>query len=141
MQEQEHDFSGVGDTEEYTSVPAGNYRCKIGEVRVGFTKEGSVRWALRLEVAGGEYAGRTAAWDGLVWNDRGLPRIKYFLRLLGYDTGGRVRLEPHDLVGREVLASLQEEEREDPLSGRRVLRLRVPYLGYGQAGNGAPAPF
>lgn len=149
MQEQEHDFSSVGDAVEFISVPPGAYRCKIGEVRVGVTKEGSERWGLRLEVADGEYAGRTAAWDGLVWSERGLPRIKYFLKLLGYDTGGRVKLQPHDLVGREVQATLQEEQREDPLSGRFVVRLRVPYLGYAHAENGgfdhaengAPTPF
>jgi len=144
---QEIDFSRVIDLEEYHSVPAGEYRCRIGEVRVGLTREGNERWGLRLEVADGDYAGRTAAWDSLNWSERGLPRVKYVLGRLGYDTRGRVSLDPHDLVGREIQATLQEEEREDPLSGRRMLRLRVPYLGYGPAEpqepseNGSAGPF
>jgi len=28
---------------------------------------------------------------------------------------------------------VEPEEREDPLSGRRQVRMRVPYLGYGPA--------
>ena len=47
----------------------------IEEVRPGATREGSPRWACRLEVAEGEYAGRTAAWDSLVFSERGLPRV------------------------------------------------------------------
>ena len=31
----------------------------------------------------------------------------------------------------QVRAELIPEEREDPLTGRRVVRLRVPYNGYG----------
>jgi hypothetical protein len=140
---QSHDFGAVQDNHSFTSIPAGEYRCRICEVRVGLTKEGSERWALRLEVAGGDLAGRTAAWDGLVWSERGLPRVKYVLARLGFDVSGRLALEAYDLVGREVTATLQEEERDDPLSGQRVVRLRVPYYGYGPLANGArhvPAP-
>src|SRR5687768_18547364 len=97
---QEHDFGNVADPESYVSVPAGVYRVRIAEVRVGSTRDGAERWALRLEVAEGEYAGRTAAWDGLVWNDRGLPRVKYVLARLGFDTGGRIALDSEDLRGR-----------------------------------------
>jgi hypothetical protein len=133
---QEADFSEVPEPESYLSIPAGEYRCRIGEVRVATTRDGHERWALRLEVADGDYAGRTAAWDGLVWSERGLPRIKYFLTRLGIQAEGRVRLEPDELLGREIQATLEEEEREDPLSGRRVLRLRVPYLGYERVAGG-----
>lgn len=138
---QSHDFAEVHENFNFRSIPAGEYRCRICEVRVGLTREGSERWGLRLEVADGEYAGRTAAWDGLVWSERGLPRIKYVLARLGFDVTGRVALEAHDLVGRELVATLQEEERDDPVSGQRVRSLRVPYMGYGQAPNGSPAPY
>lgn len=142
------DFSDVGDAESYVSVPEGVYVCRVAEVREGLTREGHPRWALRLEVAGGEYTGRTAAWDALIWSPRGLPRVKAVLARLGFDVSGRLRLEPHELVGRSVRAELRIEEREDPVSGNRVSRLRVPYMGYapldpqegggdGSAGDGA----
>ena len=71
--------------------------------------------------------------------DRGVVRVKRVLDALGVDTSGVVELEAHELVGRQVEALFQTEEREDPLSGRRLLRLRVPYAGYAAVGgNGEP---
>ena len=138
---QERDWSHVSEVEDYLSIPPGEYRCKIGEVRVGVTRDGSERWALRLEVVEGDFSGRTAGWDGLNWSERGLPRIKYVLARLGFDTNGRLALAPEDLVNRQVVATLQQEEREDPITGRRTIRLRVPYLGYASAENGSRPPF
>ena len=73
------DFSLVDDVESFISVPEGIYLCRIADVREGVTRDGSPRWGIRLEVAEGEYAGRTAAWDGLPWSERGLPRVKQVL--------------------------------------------------------------
>jgi hypothetical protein len=124
------DFSSVEDVESFAAVPEGVYVCRIAEVRDGVTRDGSPRWAVRLEVAEGDYAGRTAAWDGLVWSERGLPRVKSILAHLGFDVGGPLELDPTELVGRRIAAHFQTEEREDPLTGRRMVRLRVPYMGY-----------
>ena len=128
-----YDFSSVEDIESFVSIPEGRYLCRIAEVREGLSRDGSARWTMRLEVAEGDYAGRTAGWDGLTWSERGLPRVKRFLEVLGLDTRGVVDVESSDLVGRHVVAVFLEEEREDPLSGRRTLRLRVPYSGYSAA--------
>jgi len=125
-----YDFSTVEDIESFVSVPEGRYLCRVAEVRDGVARDGSARWSLRLEVAEGDYAGRTAGWDSLTWSERGVARVKRVLDALGMDTRGIVEIEPHQLVGRRVEAQFQSEEREDPLSGRRVLRLRVPYAGY-----------
>ncbi len=125
------DFSEVDDVQSFVSVPEGIYLCRIAEVREGLTREGHPRWSFKLEVAEGEYAGRTAAWDGLSWTPRGLPRAKQVLSLLGFDVTGVVEMQPADLMGLQVRAELIPEEREDPLTGRRVVRLRVPYNGYG----------
>lgn len=133
------DFSRVEDLESYASIPEGTYLCRIGDVREGLTRDGSPRWALRLEVAEGDYAGKTAAWDGLTWSERGLPRVKQVLAKLGFDVSGPLELHPGDLKGLHVRAQLQPEEREDPLSGRRIVRLRVPYMGYESAAD--PSPF
>ena len=132
------DFSHVVDVESYISIPEGTYVCRIAEVRSGITRDGSPRWAVRLEVADGEYAGRTAAWDGLVWSERGLPRVKRILQWMGFDVSGALDISPDDLVGRRLRAQLVAEEREDPTTGSKVSRLRVPYMGYEPAPEESP---
>jgi hypothetical protein len=124
------DFSRVEDVESYVSVPEGTYRCRIAEVREGRARDGSPRWSLRLEVAAGDYAGRTAAWDALTWSERGVYRVKRVLEALALDVSGELEVVPADLVGLEARVQVLIEEREDPLSGRRQLRLRVPYDGF-----------
>jgi hypothetical protein len=135
---QEHDFGLVDEVQDFKSIPAGEYTVKIDEVRVGVTREGSERWALRLVVTDGDYAGRTAAWDGLTWSERGLPRVKFVLSRLGFDVAGRLALEPGDLVGHEAHVRLIEEEQTDATTGRRAVRLKVPYTGWTHAASGTP---
>ncbi|NOT31196.1 MAG: hypothetical protein HOP15_12170 [Planctomycetes bacterium] len=131
------DFSTIEDSESFISIPEGTYLCRIAEVRESLTRDGSPRWSLRLEVAEGDYAGRTAAWDSLVFSERGLPRVKHVLALLGFDVTGTVELLPGDLVDLRARAQCMIEEYEDRLTGKRQRRLRVPYSGYESAnGNG-----
>lgn len=134
---QEHDFGRVDEVTDFKSVPAGEYTVRIGEVRVGVTRDGAERWGLKLVVATGDFAGRTAAWDGLVWSERGLPRVKHVLGRLGFDVSGTLRIEPEDLVGLEVHVILHDDERIDPISGRPIQRLKVPFTGYESVANGA----
>lgn len=129
------DFSNVEDSESYVSVPEGTYLCRVAEVRESLTREGSPRWGMRLEVAEGEYAGRTAAWDALIFSERGLPRVKHVLARFGFDVSGTIELQPSDLLDLRARAQCQLEEHEDRLTGKRSKRLRVPYLGY-EAANG-----
>lgn len=130
------DFSQIEDAESYVSIPEGTYLCRVAEVRESQTRDHSPRWALRLEVAEGEYAGRTAAWDALIFSERGLPRVKHALACLGFDVSGALELVPLDLVDLRVRAQCQLEEYEDRLTGKRQRRLRVPYSGY-EGVNGA----
>jgi hypothetical protein len=134
------DFSSVEDVESFVSVPEGVYQCRVAEVREGLARDGSTRWALRLEVVEGAHAGRTAAWDGLTWSERGLRRVKHVLDKLGFDVSGRLELSSNDLVDRQARVQLTLEEREDPLTGVKQVRLRVPYLGYGSVPSAA-SPF
>jgi len=134
------DFSAVQNVDSFVSIPEGAYVCKIAEVRPGLTREGSPRWAIRLDVVEGDFAGRVAGWDGLVWSERGLPRVKEFLQRLGFDVSGLVDLDPQDLVERRILAQFVTEEREDPTTGRVIARLRVPYMGY-ESIAGGETPF
>ena len=125
-----YDFSEVEDIQSFVSIPEGAYDCRIAEVREGVSRDGSVRWSFRLEVLDGPYAGRTAGWDSLTWSERAIHRVKRILAILGFDTDGVVELQASELVGLELRALFESEEREDPNTGVRVLRLRVPYDGY-----------
>ena len=129
----QYDFSTVANMVSYASVPEGHYLCRVEEVREGVARDGSPRWSLRLEVAEGDHAGRTAAWDSITWSERGIHRVKLVLDSLGVETEGVVEIAPDDLVDLRACVQVVPEEREDPLSGRRELRNRVPYDGYGPA--------
>jgi hypothetical protein len=133
------DFRTVDDVDSFVSVPAGTHMVRIAEVREGRSRDGSVRWSFRLEVTDGDFAGRTAAWDSLTWSERGVYRIKKVLEALGVDVRGELEIGPDDLVGLCARVQVIPEEREDPLSGKRVVRMRVPYLGYAAALNPAGA--
>ncbi len=124
------DFSSVEDVESYVSVPAGTHDVRIAEVREGRSRDGSVRWTFRLEVLDGDYAGRTAAWDSLTWSERGVFRVKKVLEAFGLDVRGELEIESNDLVNLRSRVQVVPEEREDPATGRRQVRMRVPYLGY-----------
>ncbi len=124
------DFSSVDDVESFVHVPEGLHNCRVAEVRDGRARDGSVRWSYRLEVLDGEWAGRTAAWDSLTWSERGIYRVKKVLAALGMDTKGVLEIEPNDLVNLKARVRVEPEEREDPVTGQRQVRMRVPYLGY-----------
>lgn len=131
------DFSNVDDVHSFVSVPAGVHTVRVAEVREGRSRDGSTRWTFRLEVLDGDHAGRTAAWDSLTWSERGIYRVKKVLAALGMDVSGEVEVEPKDLVGLRARVLVQPEEREDPISGNRQVRMRVPYLGYEPFEDGA----
>lgn len=125
-----YDFSQIDETESFVTLPPGTYLCRVAEVREGLSRDGSTRWSLRLEVCDGEFVGRTAAWDGLTWSERGIRRVKTVLRALGIEVDGPVDIEARQLVDRRVFAEVREERWEDPNTGRSQLRLEVPYAGY-----------
>lgn len=126
----EVDFSQVEAVENYQSVPEGRYACRVAEVRQGWTQTGDERWSFRLEVVDGEYAGKTAAWDGISWGERGRRRAKHVLGSLGFDVEGRIALEAEELVDRRAMVTVGSEERVDPQTGCRQIRPRVPFQGY-----------
>jgi len=124
------DFSEIEDSHNLISVPPGRYLCEIVDTRVSAARDGSPRWGMHWKVKGGELAGKTAAWDNLNWSERGLPRVKQILRVLGFETGGVLDLEPDDLVGRAAVVQVEREIYEPEGSDRRIERLAVPYDGY-----------
>lgn len=128
------DLSQVDNIEDLRSVPPGEYICRVAEVRESVSPAGHTRWGLRWEVVRGEWVGRTACWDSLHWSERGLPRVKFVLQMLGLEVEGKLDLKPEQLNGREATVLVQPEEREDPVTGIRRMMNRVPFAGY------APAP-
>lgn len=128
------DLTQVENIEDLRSVPAGEYLCRVAEAREARSPAGHLRWGLRWEVDHGEWQGRTACWDSLHWSERGMPRAKFVLQVLGFPVQGKLELEPQALVGLKALVQVQPEEREDPATGTRRLMNRVPFSGY------APAP-
>jgi Protein of unknown function (DUF669) len=124
------DFSSVDDVDSYVFVPEGEHNCRVADVREGTSRDGSVRWSFRLEVLDGQWAGRTAAWDSLTWSERGVYRVKKVLEALGLDVKGELEIDPQDLLDLQARVRVIPEEREDPVTGRKQVRMRVPYLGY-----------
>ena len=131
------DFSQIQDVESFVSIPEGIYPCRVADAREGVNRDGSVRWSLRLEVAEGEYAGRTAGWDSLSWSDRGIVRVKRVLDVLGFDVRGEVEVEARQLIGAQARVEFRSEQWSDPVTGRQVLRLSVPYAGYEELEDGS----
>ena len=128
------DLSQVDNIEDLRSVPPGEYVCRVAEVRESQSPAGHQRWGLRWEVTRGDWAGRTACWDSLHWSERGLPRVKFVLQMLGFDVAGKLELKAEALNGKEAVVLVRPEEREDPVTGIRRMMNRVPFAGY------APVP-
>lgn len=127
----QYDFSNVDDdSDQFVLVPEGVYAVRIAEVRESRGRSGAEHWGLRLEVLDGDWVGKTASWDWLVWSERGIPRVKRVLRALGLEVEGVLEIGPQDLVGLKACVQVGVEEREDPQTGRRTVRNRIPYDGY-----------
>ena len=139
----ELDLDNAEQISDFVSVPAGTYVCEIEEVRERHTRAGDDLWALRLVVAEGEFVGRHAAWDNLVFSSRGLNRVKPVLKALGLPADGKVELTPEQLKGRKVLVDVRPAEYHSP-EGVMTRRNEIPYDGYrpltgGTGGTGTPA--
>jgi len=133
-----YDIGQVEDKDSFASVPEGIYECTVTEVRVTTSRDGSERWSLRLVVADGEYAGRTAAWDSITWSERWVVRVKRVLEALGFDVSGEVDLEASELKGLRARVQVLLEQYEDSVSGRRVEHMTVPFQGWGPSESGVP---
>jgi hypothetical protein len=123
------DFNLVDDAENFVSVPNGTYLCEVAEVRARQGDDGAERWGMRWTVADGPYAGRTAAWDSLSFQARGLRRAKLVLQRLGLAVDGPQEIVPNLVEGRRALVTVYARERVDPATGRRIISNRVPFAG------------
>ncbi len=125
----EIDFDASDRVSDFVTVPPGTYLCRVAEVRPGTTRSGDERWSLRLVVAEGQHVGKQAAWDSLVFSNRGRARARMVLQALGLPAAGRVQFEPRDLEGRAALVEIRPAEYQNQ-AGEVVRRNEVPYDGY-----------
>ncbi|MCA9001407.1 MAG: hypothetical protein KDB61_05760 [Planctomycetes bacterium] len=130
-------FADIDETHSLITIPPGRYPCIVVDTRMHVARDGSPRWGVHWKVLSGILAGKTAAWDNLTWSERGLPRVKQVLHMLGFDVSGVVELEPQDLLGRKAMVQVEKEVYEDELTGQRIERLSVPYNGYAPYEEGA----
>ena len=123
------DFDSLENVSDYVTVPAGTYLCRVAEVRPGTTRSGDERWSVRLVVAEGEFTGRQADWDSLVFSTRGRARARRIFAALGLPSKGKVTVVPGDLDGRQAFVEVRPVEFTHP-TGEVVRRNEVPYDGF-----------
>ena len=134
----EIDFDETDKFSDFVTVPAGTYLCRVSEVRPGITRAGDERWSLRLVVAEGQHVGKQAAWDSLVFSNRGRARARLVFQALGLPSKGKVQVQPGDLDGRMAFVDVRPAEYANP-NGDVIRRNEVPYEGYRPYDGEAPA--
>jgi hypothetical protein len=123
------DFDDREQVTDYISVPAGTYLCQITDVRERQTRNDDALWALKLAVTEGEFIGRDAAWDNLVFSSRGLNRVKTVFAALGLPSDGKIQVDPGDLIDKKVFVTVRPAEYLSA-DGTMIRRNEVPYDGY-----------
>ena len=111
---------------DYCMVPEGIYACSVDEVRLGLTRAGDEKWSIKFVVAEGNHAGKFAAWDALVFNERCKGRVGLILTALGLPNTGKVTIGPGDLEGRTAVIKLFAKEYIS-YAGYRIRRHDVFY--------------
>ena len=115
--------------QDYVTVPAGSYVCRIEDARTRHTKSGDPLWALKWVVDQGPECGRLAAWDNVVFSARAALRSSKILQAIGLPHRGKVRLGAHDFIGRRAVVRIETGGFEHPASGTFVRRNEVAYDG------------
>ncbi|MEM9379561.1 MAG: hypothetical protein AAGB93_06375 [Planctomycetota bacterium] len=133
--------------DDFVVVDDGDYRMRVGSVSEDRNPERGTSWMLRLELVGGDRAGRTAVTDWLNFTPRGLHRVRIVLGALGFDVSETLEVEPDELVGREAVVRLRTQETVREPDGRVQRRSKVTYDGWSPLpdaevvdGRAGPAP-
>ena len=64
-------LSTIENIEDMRSVPPGDYRCKVAEVRESQSPAGHTRWGIRWEVIKGEFQGEQPAGTAFIGQNGG----------------------------------------------------------------------
>ncbi|MBE0567944.1 MAG: DUF669 domain-containing protein [Krumholzibacteria bacterium] len=122
------DFTNVSDINDFSPVPDGEYLVRLTDIETDSTRSGDEMWKLRLQVEGGEHAGRLL-FDNLVFSAKAMPRVKLICASFGLDVSGVLDLDPSMLLEKRALVSTYQEEYEDD-KGQAKVANRIPYDGY-----------
>ena len=110
------DFTDVGEPEEWTPAPTGDYTLQLidtvdGETKSGDNK-GNPNTQLKFEIVDCEgelekYNGRTI-YNYATYGEKGLPVLKKMLRAFGVDTeDGELEWDWEELIGLKIRARLR----------------------------------
>ena len=122
-------FSTIDDEDGDGLIPDGWYRCRVAQVKETKTRNGSPMFAVRFEVAGGPHGGKSV-WDNLVFSPgKAYQRLKMVCHRLGIDVTTDRNIETDDLMGKEAMVNVQQEE-YTKRDGNLGTRNSVPFEGY-----------
>lgn len=125
----EIDFDSEDRITDFSTVPAGEYLCLIEELRPGTTRAGDVRWSMLLRIVEGPYVGQMAAWDSIVFSQRGKARCRAVFKAIGLPVTGKVQIDPDDVVGRTAKVTVYPAHYHTP-NGDAIIRNEVHYDGW-----------
>lgn len=122
------DLTGVPDSS-FETIPAGGYLLQIVKVDVSFETGTNVeKWKIKLQVIDDEHKG-AILWDNWKFVDKGLNRIKYNFKQLGYDVTKPLNIDHEDLLGKVLYCSVSlEKDTRDPLGEK--MQNRLPWDSY-----------
>lgn len=125
------DFNDVPDTEDFSPLPDGDYRCRCDEIKEEVSKNGNDMWNMTFIVTGGEYKNRKI-FDNMVFTEKAMNRVKLISHRLGgieVDTIGEIDLRPPMFIGKEVILTVIETSYADS-EGNEKKKNKVIFGGY-----------
>ena len=134
------DFGSTHDINDYSPIPDGEYLVRVVDVETDSTRSGDEMWKLRLQVEGGEHAGRLL-FDNMIFSPKAMPRVKLMCGSFGLDVTGILNLDPTMVLQKQAFVTVYQETYEDNRGQEKVAN-RVAYDGYGPVpGHDTPPPF
>lgn len=130
------DFGSIPDANDYTPAPPGTYTAQVIDGIEGESRGGDDMWTLTFKIAAGQYRGKTFK-DRLTWSKAALPRVKLFLRAIGFDVEGVANVDLQEVLGKVVDVDLRIDEFEG-VDGLVKLN-NVTFAGYREASSDVEA--
>lgn len=120
----EIDFTDVGEPEEWTPAPSGDYILQLMDAEDGFTKkDNKPKSSLKFEIVDCEgelekYNGRTIYYTA-TYGEKSLPVVKQMLKAFGVEgVDGKMAFEWDELIGLKLQASVKSTpKRTDSKTG------------------------
>lgn len=111
------DFTGV-EGGGRTRVPEDDYRLKCVQIKPDTSKAGNSMWVWKWEIVGGKFAGKTLI-DRTTFTKESLWKLKQILEAFGITVPNkRVALNPQKYIGKELGATVVDDEYENRISSK-----------------------